>query len=287
MIPRVSEPDLFRTHVVDVTELGALRDTMLDMYEGRADLLIVKNVFTPEAMARIVARLETLKHLFPLKAREHEDTSVKQMFVMGHSITPSGLYPNGPEPMDYYAAAAKFRESCRELFSTEVDFETRLQEVFEKLSSGRKVEVPPGPNGATYTPATIRYLPEGIGIPIHSGLEFVNTSMYEHLGPLLDKSDQLSYFVVMTKPPAGGELEVWKLQSFSPDIPRNAKGYVDLDTVSAKFPSTLYAPEPGDLLLFDGGRWYHRVRDAQGGPRRTIGGFACFTKDRDKVYYWG
>jgi hypothetical protein len=41
------------------------------------------------------------------------------------------------------------------------------------------------------------------------------------------------------------------------------------------------------MLLFDGGRYYHRVSKVIGrSPRRTIGGFLGFSRQRDRVYYW-
>jgi len=50
---------------------------------------------------------------------------------------------------------------------------------------------------------------------------------------------------------------------------------------------TSFRPGPGDLLVFDGGRYYHRVSPGAGAhPRRTIGGFLAFAKDGRSLRYW-
>ena len=43
----------------------------------------------------------------------------------------------------------------------------------------------------------------------------------------------------------------------------------------------------GELLLFDGGRYFHKVSPVEGSRARwTIGGFVGFTRDHERVVYW-
>jgi hypothetical protein len=48
----------------------------------------------------------------------------------------------------------------------------------------------------------------------------------------------------------------------------------------------IVAPGVGDLLVFDGGRWYHDVTAITAGSRWTLGGFLAVTRDHQAVYYW-
>ena len=51
--------------------------------------------------------------------------------------------------------------------------------------------------------------------------------------------------------------------------------------------SEKFNPEPGDLLIFYGGRIWHRVEPILGSkPRITLGGFINFSDDDKKCFYW-
>ena len=61
----------------------------------------------------------------------------------------------------------------------------------------------------------------------------------------------------------------------------------DVANAFQNFDSTAFAPQPGDMLIFDGGRYFHRVSKVEGVlPRRTVGGFVGFSQNHDRLYYW-
>jgi hypothetical protein len=47
------------------------------------------------------------------------------------------------------------------------------------------------------------------------------------------------------------------------------------------------SPRAGDLLVFDGGRYFHRVAKVKGSRiRYTIGGFMMFDQPGETLLYW-
>ncbi|MCC5669184.1 2OG-Fe(II) oxygenase [Nostoc sp. CHAB 5784] len=207
-----------------------------------------------------------------------------------------------PDLKEYFAIAAVFRQACRTLFQENLDFEERVESIFRSLCGGLPVKLPIGPEGQTYTPATIRVLPEGYQIPVHVGNDFRDMPSSNHLRTLIDISDQLSYFIVLSAPEAGGELEVYNVE-WTPKKASNSTTTSVSETdyaltqdnymleVKSWFQSpqesVAFAPRPGDMVLFNGGTYYHRVTPVVGHrPRITIGGFLSFSKEHDGVYYW-
>ena len=56
---------------------------------------------------------------------------------------------------------------------------------------------------------------------------------------------------------------------------------------SIPVPGLVVDPNPGDLVVFGGGRRFHRVEPIGGEtPRITYGGFAASSKDGDEVNCW-
>jgi hypothetical protein len=254
--------------------------------------MIIRNVLPPDVVDTVCARLEAdhtmTRQAFPMFA-DRPDAP----YVVGQAIVTSGGTMSA-----YFREARAFREQCRALFEGQVDFERRVESIFRALSGGLPVEVAPGPEaGSTYTPATIRVLPEGHEIGIHVGNEFLRQPQSRHLRDVVDMSDQLSFFIPLTVPEGGGELVVYGLEwddvsAFLPEVSGPDEANVHLEgspvwEAVSSMDSTAFAPGPGDMLVFDGGRYYHRVSKIVGRtPRRTIGGFLGFSQAHDRVYYW-
>jgi hypothetical protein len=58
--------------------------------------------------------------------------------------------------------------------------------------------------------------------------------------------------------------------------------------VVRRFEHFAVALEAGDLIVFDGGRHYHRVLPNQGESRRwTIGGFLSLSRAGTESWVWG
>ena len=183
-----------------------------------------------------------------------------------------------------------------EYFRRQEDFLNHLDHLFGKLRidelalgllsrmSRRPVEVAPlGQRRAT--PVTFRRLPEGGRLPPHVGLEQGTRAPYAQLNEQLGEGTQLSWFLLLQKPPAGGRLrlydarweelreEHWYKGRTRPELLLKGRAWIDLPI------------EAGDALVFDGGRWFHEVTPVQG-ERWSVGGFMACSADDQRVFIW-
>lgn len=278
-LPASDDPDFFsRMLDIDVSDLPAHPDALRAIYDAKLHGMIVRNVFPKDAMARVVDRLERKEAPFP---QTFFPDRFKAWFY--------GRALDGSDPGlgEYLRDAEAFRTCAEHLFRDGDAFETRIEEVFRMISGGRDVRIPCMPDGRRYTPATIRVLPEGGHIGTHCGNEASTRSAYTHLNTFIDRHDQISYFVTLQAPEGGGELAVYSFQFQDTDESMFDHGHTVVDHVLHLHQEKRYRPTAGDLIVFDGGRYFHKVDVVQGPRTRwTIGGFLMFGADDGAVYYW-
>ena len=274
----------FRTLDLQASDLSSHPDLLHQICRREVDLAIVRGAFPAAPLAAAAQQVAGRPDTFDWTPQEHRDPNVSQMVLAGESLTPYVGHPSGPDLEHYLRTAARFRTGCRELLG---DFEGTLEALFRKLSGGREVSVPRYTDGRYYHPATIRWLPVGCRIPLHVGNYFTKTPAYAHLSSLISLEDQLSYFMPLAVAEGGGELVVYSLEWGDPALPKKADGRWDEAKVIATYPSESFAPGVGDLLVFNGGRYYHLVSTVEGNnPRCTIGGFLGFSRDMSQTFYW-
>jgi hypothetical protein len=193
-------------------------------------------------------------------------------------------------PLDeaaYFEDAGRFRRLCERLFEGGPGFEARVEALFGAMSGGRPVAIPRSDAGAPYTPATIRVLPPGHRIDLHCGLDFIRRARGAPVHALVDYHLQLSYFALLQAPASGGELVLYDLPWSLEVVASGEIEGVPVGLAAAFADSEVVELGAGDLLLFNGGRIYHRVTEVGPGPRRiTIGGFAALSKDHRTFHYW-
>lgn len=256
-----------------------LADALHAMYAGHGDALILHNAFDPAALARAVDHLSSEGARYHWDLQEKPDPTVRQMKVLGRTLTPVA---GGPFDLDAYAelgraTGAVISEQLPGFFQ---DFEALM----ERLSGGRPVRVARDGNRA-YGPATVRHLPVGCQIPVHCGLFFMQSDGYREIMGHLDDTTQLSWFVPMQTAEQGGELAVYDLKWGSAEVPTRGPMY-DPRAIEA-FPAIRVSPPVGSILLFDGGRWFHKVSPVQGARDRwTLGGFLGFDRSMQRLAYW-
>jgi hapalindole-type alkaloid chlorinase len=287
------ELPLFDFLDIDAADLARHPSAVLDIRERRLDGVIVRGAFGPETVARVVGGLERGEPPFRCATSRGHPEDAASSHVLGPALASCT-----PDLVEYFAGAAEFRRSVRALFQGAPDFEGRMEFLFSALAGGRPVSVPAGPDDdTTYTPATFRVLPDGHGIGVHVGHAFLRLPQAKHLSTLLEVSDQLSYFIPLSVPELGGELVVYALErsdveATAPEPGEAAGDRVDDATGEAAAnvelcDEAVFRPGEGDLVLFDGGRYYHRVTPVKGPrPWRAIGGFLAFTRDHTALRYW-
>jgi hypothetical protein len=263
---------------IDVSELGRHSDALRQMYAGTLGGLVIKNVYSPERMARVVQQLaaETTNYprtSFPARFKAH---------FYGRCL-------DGSDPAldEYLRDAERFRAETLAVFGDGTPFEARIEEMLRALAGGRDVRLPRYTDGRAYTPATIRILLEGGQIGTHCGNEAATRPAYSHLNTLIDPADQISYFLTLQAPVQGGELIVYSLKWSDIDESRIVGGRSRVEDLLRDAEWMAVAPGAGDLLLFDGGRYFHRVAMVVGERIRwTIGGFLMFARAGDVIHYW-
>lgn len=112
----------------------------------------------------------------------------------------------------------------------------------------------------------LRVMAEGQGIEPHCEQVWNPLNLVE-CGSLLpvafEPAFQLSYLYILEAPAQGGELELFDRQG-----PATTHSTIRLHTTA------VIPPRPGELLLFNAGRHWHRIRPSHGPGRRVVlGGF--------------
>lgn len=268
---------------IEVSELSGYPDAIDDIYHRRLDVLVVRGAFDAEQASRAIAELEGDFARFPWTPQQYPDLKRAQMLVMGMTLTPVSGFDLDHER--YFETARRFRAELARLMGD--DFEEAILARLARMAGGRPVRIPEDERGRAYTPATIRKLPPGFGIPVHCGNFFLGTPGYRQLARQIDLIDQLSYFVTLRAAELGGELEIYTLEHGDPATPMLDDQLYDGERIRADHQGLLIKPNAGDLLLFDGGRYYHRVTPVEGDAARwTLGGFVGLSSDHREVLIW-
>jgi len=267
-----------RFDTIDLHDLDRYPDALREMYAGRLGGLVIRGVYSKDDMARITETLGKAEVNYP-----------RTSFPPRFNAHFYGRCLDGSDPQlgEYLDDAERFRAETLSVFRGAVPFEERMEQMFRRLAGGRDVRVPCFDDGRAYTPATIRIILEGGQIGTHCGNEASTRPAYTHLNSVIDRGDQLSYFLTLQEPVAGGELIVYSLKWSDIDASRIVNGRSKVEDLLREAEWMAVAPTAGDLLIFDGGRYFHRV-DFVKGPRTrwTIGGFMMFDAPGDTVYYW-
>jgi len=264
------------TTLEDIGESNALEV----MYDG-GDAMVIHDCFSPRDLAVLTEALSA-----PAAERHHWDLqattslpSQKQMRTLGRTLTP---VMGHDFDLDEYAAIGAKTALCIEQHLPGVF--SQLETIFRRLSGGRPVSRA-HVDGRDYCPATVRHLPVGCQIPVHCGLFFMESGGYREIMGSLDSVSQLSWFIPLQTASVGGELLVYDLKWTDPDVPSQGQ-FFDPTAIEAR-PAVTVSPPPGSLLIFDGGRWFHKVSPVEGARDRwTLGGFLGFKKDLLEIVYW-
>ncbi len=263
---------------IHVSDLDKYPNALREIYNGDRGGLVIQGVYSKDEMARVVDRLDGGQDKFPLM---HLPPNQGSYFL--------GLCLEGGDPtlVDYLNSAERFREETLPVFSDMAPFEERIEGIIGTLAGEREVQLARYSDGRAYTPATIRILPDGGQLAPHCGNEMYNRPSYEHLNSFVDNHDQLSYFLTLQEAEEGGGLIIYSLKwnEVGPDhILPDERSNVGALLGEAEWMEV--RPTAGDVLIFDGGRYLHRVDWVHGRTRWTMGGFMMFDQSGEKVLYF-
>jgi len=266
---------------VDFDGLYKFPNGLDDIRKERVQGFLIRNVMPAAFCQEVVDRLER-------KDIEFLELSFQKTYgaqLLGRPVDMSVTLEQ------YFQESRQFRDACRALFKGGPDYEGRIEEVCRRIGGGRSVQVPPArtPEEGSYTSATIRVLPPGGQIGVHCGNEAMHRKTYDHLNTMIENIDQISYFLTLNPPEGGGELVIFSLRYDQIDSTMmNKEGNrCFVDNIIDRYQKVAVRPRRGDLLIFDGGRYFHLVSHVQGAKTRwTIGGFMGFGRDDKSLYYW-
>jgi hypothetical protein len=269
---------------VDVTEVSTrCPDALATIRDGSGLAgMVIQNVFSPETMEAVVHRLLLGRCSIPSKASAYYPGRVFGRVLPGESDAALG---------DYFREAAMFRDASRALFDgLATDFQTRLEELLQMMSGGRPVRLATSSQGKVYQAYSIREMLPGGEVGLHYENEAFDSESMAELKSMCPRPHVTSVYLALQVPEKGGVLTLYSLGEDDPetpalkDMPRtDERTLARIEEFS--IPHELVT-RPGDMLLFDAGRYYHRVTRVEGTrPRWTLGSFVFITRDGVTCYF--
>jgi hypothetical protein len=272
-------PPFFHTATIDASQAAGFPEAIRRLRREEFHGIVLRGVYSPEECARLVSRFETgagglLRTDFP---------PLMRAYFLGINLN---LAP--PDLTAYFRAAPEFRVRLRALFQGGTDLENRIAGLLSALDGERPYLAAPGPQpDLDHMFTTLRaHLPGGF-IPPHFDNEQGFRQSYRFIMPHIG-TDLFSFVLAFSCPEAGGELEIFNLQhegrAFRMMDGEQDASHLDLTGVE----SVRFRLEPGEMILFNSGRYLHRVNPVIGAATRwTACSFMAESRNGDRVYCWG
>lgn len=201
---------------------------------------------------------------------------------------------------EYYQSVDDFHQTFSSQFG--VDLFASLRAFFLLLEPNFPVSISsePGRSGI-YPFGSFRCLFKDVGgFDLHCGNDLLKQFelFYSGLSDKVELKNQVSYFVVLQQAEKGGELTTYSLpwKEGQTKMGPNEAGHDCLklpDGTSLNLHTDLrvgsesLSPQPGDLILFQGGQLWHRVETVKGNQDRiTFGGFLGLSKQAEEIILW-
>ncbi len=271
----IDAQDLLRSSAADTPPL---HDALNEMSVERCSGVIIRNALPADVIAQAKQALSDNGRLPRFGSPQ----------FAGHSFG-FPLVSTGADLTPYFAATVGLQAGFDAAFQR--DMVAHHCALFGAMAGGRPVGVPAF-RGQSYAAMTVRVLRHTGRLPVHCGNETQEWPSMAHLRTLLDPRDQLSYFTLLQKADAGGELIIYDYRFRRPE--ERVRGEVPIDMRGEEVPAALEARGTltadlgeGDMIVFDGGRIFHRVVPVEGEtPRWTLGGFMALSANGERVYFW-
>lgn len=160
-------------------------------------------------------------------------------------------------------------------------------ELLGHIAGGRRIDVPRHSDGRIYSPLTARAMGTGGGLPMHCGNEVRPWPAMSHLATVIGDRDQLSFFTQLAKADSGGELVVYDIRHTTPTVPILSTLKGDTSPECEARDHFVVPLGVGDMVLFNGGVYYHRISRVVGPTIRwTFGAFAALDVPGEQFLFW-
>lgn len=271
-------PGFFRTVTLDADDLSPHGNIVRRMRREELEGILVRGVYTANECARLCARLEAGDHGLPRTSFPPPFRS----FFLGANLNLSR-----PDLTAYFEMERAFRAGLEQLFVELTPLEERAARLLSSLDSGRIYRAAPGPNAdQRHMFTTLRqHLPGGF-IPQHFDNEQETRQSYRLILPNV-VSDIFSFVLAFSRAESGGALEIFNLRHGGRHF-RMTDGVDDASHLDvANVQSVQFRLAPGEMILFNSGRYLHRVTPVVGAVTRwTACSFMADGRGGD-VLCWG
>lgn len=281
---------IYRFLDVEFSDLENYPDGIDKLQTKEQDGFIIRNVFSKEEIDSILLNYKAIP-----EDELNEVNSGMIIYPAPFSLIDQNSESSKEKLNEYYRGTSVFWDQFPKQFG--VDFVGRCKETIAKISGGREPRIPIGEDGiGNYHPATFKHLVPGKGeFKAHCGNYFHKEfpTFYAHMNTISTIRNQMSYFVMLKQSESGGELTLYDVSWEQAEIRKSGDTILEskegklfdlLDEKSLK--RDHINPNPGDMIVFSGGRIWHKVEVAQGTERYTIGGFMSIAKDDNAIYLW-
>lgn len=259
-------------------QVADCRDAIPRIFAGTLAGVLIRGVLDGEEIRALIGALERHRDALP-----SFHPPVFKGYVLGKPLVSASDGLAG-----YLDAAERFRTGCAALGDQLRRFEARIHDTMAALAAGYDVAVPRGADGRQYLTTTVRVLLQGDRLPLHYENETFGNPAMDALRPMLDVSTLMSFYLPLAIPRSGGVLRLYHTHCLDggDSLVERLGGEERARPQFEQWGFSVILPRVGDLLVFDGGRWYHDVTPIEDGTRWTLGGFLAMTRDHRGVRYW-
>lgn len=239
---------------------------------GELDGVVVRGVLSADEVDRAVAGLEQQQS----STAHHPISPDTAAFTLGPMLVTS------PTGMDAYLASTAATDAMLDThLGAGGSFRARVLGWLGTLSGSGAVHAPSAGADRAYGIASVRCLPPGSELVAHCEAEQFQQPAYADFHDELAGGPLLSYFVALNDTLPDRALVVYDLRADGPLTDLSVDDKRRIRERVEGYPCFEVPMRKGDLILFNGGRYYHRVRPTEGVRSRwTVGGFVSFARDR-------
>jgi hypothetical protein len=282
--------DMWKFPVISMYEISQANSAITSLYTNKVHGYLIKNFMTKDEVDFALKQLSLLDPAANGEFSKNAGYSNPRSFSM--LANERGI--NDELLTTYFTDLEKYNETLKKLFP--FGYQERLFAFISKIENNLPVETPyidVNNKRMQFTSSTIRVCFPGCGgMNTHVGNMFrhIYPNFYNFLDKLMDVDGQISYFVMLSKPEQGGQLVLFDAR-WGEFVSPNDEGEIiranGEKVLQKELDYQLIDPQPGDMILFNGGDIWHKVDTLTGARDRiTIGGFFAKTRDNQKIYGW-
>lgn len=270
---------------IDIDAIDGHGDGLQAIFEQRQCGIIVRGALSEAVRQACVDRLSS-GELSDRWTAPNAGMTGGEIRTIGDAATPTFTALRGPSVERYGANAEAHAQRAAAIFGQGDPGREVAASLLSRLFGGRPAAPPKFAAEVDWNPYNVRALDPGEQIYSHHDNHF-GLEVYTRMDPDLDRSTLLSFFVTLQAPDAGGELVVYGLWGSDPNPPMLPTRFIDTETLERRFEKHVCNLRAGDLVVFDAGRFVHRVTPVEGTrPRLTFGGFLTVDPARTRLAFW-